>query len=280
MRALVTVPATTANLGPGFDCLGIALSLYNRVEVVRDASSPANEMIDAAAAAFFQRAKVRPFPYQWKIEGEVPRARGLGSSVTVRLGILHGLNALEGKPLDAEAIYRLCAELEGHPDNAAPAAFGGFVVARANGDYVRKAIDPALRFVLWIPDFEVTTSSARRVLPKKVDRLDAVRNVGNSSLITAAFLTKNYPLMKGAFVDHLHQPYRERLIPGMKEVLKAAEKAGAMGAWLSGSGSTLAAVTINEAEAIARAMQKAGKSGNATLKILPPDNRGVRVRIA
>jgi hypothetical protein len=130
-QAVTHIPATTANLGPGYDCLGIALALGNRVTVERlDSGSRAAGMPAQAAERFFAAAAVTPFAFTWSIAGEVPQSRGMGSSVTVRLGILHGLNELSGRPLDAFAIFMLCAELEGHPDNAAPAAFGGFAVSK------------------------------------------------------------------------------------------------------------------------------------------------------
>src|SRR5699024_29265 len=114
------VPASTSNLGPGFDCLGIALRLYNDVTVSRRCGRPVDAMARSAAAAFFKRTKARPFPFSCSITGEVPPSRGLGSSVTVRLGVLHGLNELAGRPLKRQEIFELCAHLEGHPDNAAP----------------------------------------------------------------------------------------------------------------------------------------------------------------
>ena len=123
------VPATTANLGPGYDALGVALRVFNQVTVSRQANATIDPMPAAAAKMFFEHAKAEPFPFTWKIEGEVPRSRGMGSSVTVRLGLLAGLNELAGAPLDRTALFQICAELEGHPDNAAPAAFGGFTVA-------------------------------------------------------------------------------------------------------------------------------------------------------
>ena len=136
--ATIRIPATTANLGPGYDCLGIALSLSNRLTVRRKALETdvppesfhsGDAMAAEAAEAFFMEAGLPPFPFCWNIEGEVPRSRGLGSSVTVRLGLLAGLNALSGAPLSTPTLFELCAKLEGHPDNAAPAAFGGFTVA-------------------------------------------------------------------------------------------------------------------------------------------------------
>jgi homoserine kinase len=273
----VRVPATSANLGPGFDALGVALRLSNTV-TVRRASRPAPDaMADEAAAAFFAAAKRKPFRFEWSILGDVPRSRGLGSSVTVRLGLLHGLNALSRSPLDAEALYRLCAKLEGHPDNAAPAAFGGFTVARPDGSYQRFKVAPRLKFVLLIPDYEVRTADARRVLPKEIPYADAVRSAANAAAIAAAFASENYAALSGCFADFLHQPYRASLVPGLDKVIAAAEKAGALGGWLSGSGSTIACATLGDAGKAAAAMKKAFGPGNAQTAATTADNRGVVV---
>ena len=146
----VRVPASTANLGPGFDCLGIALRLYNTTTVRRGRGPAKGEMAEEAAALFFREAGIRPFAFHWEVEGSVPRSRGLGSSVTVRLGVLHGLNGLAGQPLGRPDLFRLCSRLEGHPDNAAAAAFGGFTIAPPAGRLQRYKIAGSLRFVLLI----------------------------------------------------------------------------------------------------------------------------------
>src|SRR5207249_1321127 len=148
---------------------------------------------------FFKRTKRRRFPFSCSATEKIPRSRGLGSSATVRLGILHGLNELARRPLDRLSIFQLCAELEGHPDNAAPASFGGFTVARGK-NVQRFDVSPRLRFVLLIPDFEIKTSAARRILPSKISRAAVVENCGNACAITAAFATRSYEKLRGAFV--------------------------------------------------------------------------------
>lgn len=273
----VKVPATTANVGPGFDCLGIALQIYNGVTVRREAVSPPDAMAEGAARAFFRSSRKKKFPFQWTVQGEVPRSRGLGSSVTVRLGILHGLNALAGSPLNRQEIFELCAELEGHPDNAAPAAYGGFTIARAGAPLQRYQVSRKLRFVLLIPDFEIATPAARKVLPARVSLQDAVLSAGNAAAVAAAFASGDYEKLAGCFADRLHQPYREKLIPCLGSVIKAGEKAGALGGWLSGSGSTIACVTLASAERVARAMRTASKLPGARVVIAGADNRGATV---
>ncbi len=273
----VKVPATTANLGPGFDCLGIALKVYNIVTVTTAKGQPEDAMIAAAAALYFKRAKKKPFGFDWKITGDVPRSRGLGSSVTVRLGILHGLNELSGAPLDAAEIFALCAELEGHPDNAAPAAFGGFTIARPGTALQRYDVAAKLGFALLIPDFEIATPDARKALPATIPFADAVASAASASAIAGAFAGGNYAKLTGCFGDRLHQPYREKLIPCLTKVIAAGEKAGALGGWLSGSGSTIACVTLGSAGKVAKAMLKASGLKDARILTTRADNTGVQI---
>jgi homoserine kinase len=187
----VRVPASTSNLGPGFDCLGVALRIYNDVTIRRGGRTATDPIVRTAAEIFFARTQSRAFPFSCRIAGAVPIARGLGSSVTVRLGVIHGLNALAGRPLAREEIFRLCVELEGHPDNAAPAEFGGFNVAHGESRQ-RFPVAAALKFVLLIPDFEVKTSAARGLLPAQIERISAVESSANACAITAAFASGRY----------------------------------------------------------------------------------------
>lgn len=217
------------------------------------------------------------------------RARGLGSSATIRLGLLHALNELSDRRLDRVSIFKLCAELEGHPDNAAPASFGGFTVARG-GNVQRFAVSPHLYFILLIPDFEIKTSAAREVLPARVTRVAAVQNCSSACAITAAFALRRYENLRGNFVDQLHQPFRERLIPFLPDVIEAAEKSGALGAFLSGSGPSICAITLQDRHKVAAAMLRAAgpapkafgrrtrplaRSVSARTLITTADNRGV-----
>ena len=272
----VRVPASTSNLGPGFDCLGIALRLYNNVTISRRRGRPAGTMVRAAAVAFFDRAKRKPFPFSCTIAGEVPACRGLGSSVTVRLGVINGLNELADRPLQRQEIFEICTELEGHPDNAAPAAYGGFNVVR-DGQRQAFSVSAQLYFVLLVPNFEIATEQARRVLPSRVDRLHAVENCRNACAVTAAFASREYQKLRGAFLDYLHQPFRRKMIPFLDNVIVAAESAGALGAFLSGSGSTICAITLRSPEQVSRAMLAAANSEGARIVITSADNRGARI---
>lgn len=274
-QATISVPATSANLGPGFDCLGVALALRNRVRVARDGATVPDPMVMEAAAAYFRHSGRPEFDFAWSIEGDIPRSRGLGSSVAVRLGILHGLNELDGHPLDAGALYLLCAALEGHPDNAAPAAFGGFTAARADSVYFRCEIGPELRFVLLVPDHEVDTGASRGVLPAEIKREDAVHSVANASMITAAFASRQYALLRGSMRDWLHEPHREQNNPHLRAAVEAGVGAGALGGYLSGSGSAVCCVTLEGPERVAAAMQAVLPRARAL--VLAPDNDGVKL---
>lgn len=280
MSASVTirVPATTANLGPGYDCLGVALQLYNLVTVTQlDAPHRADhQMVADAAAAFFEASGLAPFPYFWQVAGEVPPSRGLGSSVTVRLGLLHGLNVLTDMPLLPERIFEICASLEGHPDNAGPAVFGGFTVC-GGAQPVRFEVGAELAFVLLIPDFEIATPEARRVLPAQLDRLSAAASCANACRITAAFATRHYHQLRGAFADGLHQPFRTSLIPFLPAVIAAGEAAGALGGFLSGSGSTICCVTLEHSDAVAAAMLAAAGAEHARVLVTHADNAGMQI---
>ena len=272
----IRVPASTSNLGPGFDCLGIALQLYNDVTVVRGRSARLPPIMRESGQRFFETAAVAPFKFSVSIAGNVPPSRGLGSSVTVRLGIMHALNEFTERTLTRAQLFELCAALEGHPDNAAPAEFGGFTVAR-DLECQQFSVSARLHFVLLVPDFEIATTRARRVLPSRITRLDAVKSCGNACAITAAFASREYRKLRGAFGDGLHQPFRRKLIPSLDRTIAAGEAAGALGGFLSGSGSTIACLTLRSPEKVARAMLEAAGETRARTIITKADNQGTRV---
>lgn len=275
-QVTVRVPASTSNLGPGFDCLGVALRIYNHVTVSRGRAEPSGKMVGAAAKLFWRRTGVKSFAFSCTVTGEIPQSRGLGSSAAVRAGVLHGLNELSDRPLQRAQLFELCADLEGHPDNAAPACYGGFNVVRGL-DRQMFTVSAQLHFVLLIPDFEVATAQARALLPARIDRLHAVENSRNACAITAAVASREYQSLRGAFTDRLHQPFRKKLVPFLDDVIAAAESAGALGAFLSGSGSTICAVTLRSPDKVARAMLTATDSPGARTLITAADNRGARI---
>jgi homoserine kinase len=275
----VQVPASTTNLGPGFDCLGISLQLWNWIKVEPDRSPGAPpEMASQAGELFFKCTGQTRFPFTFSMKGEVPQARGLGSSVTLRLGVLIALDRITNTGLSKQEICDLCAELEGHPDNAAAALFGGFTVfARSTRKVARFDVDPQLHFVLFIPDFEVKTADARQAVPSTFTRDDIVENLGNATMIAAALASGKYEYLQNAFADRLHQPFREKFVPFLPRVLRAGIEAGALGGFLSGSGSTVACVTLSDPERVGAALDRAAPEVHAKILIVSADNAGSRI---
>jgi homoserine kinase len=288
----IRVPATSGNLGPGFDTLGLALKLYNFVRLTRapgkavELVSPiapgvrtaATAMLAAAADLFFQRMGKARFGFEVSLRGDVPVARGLGSSVTARLGVVAGLNELTRAKLTREQLLNIVTELEHHPDNAAPAIFGGFTVAgMVNGEARCLAfpVSPRVKFVTLIPRFEISTEQARTLVPQTFSKSDTVQNLSRVAFLSAALASGNYGTLRGWFDDRIHQPYREKLIPQLSRVIRAGEKAGAVGGWLSGSGSTIMCLTLANTRAVARAMQR--HLPDSDVKILTADAKGFQV---
>lgn len=259
----VRVPATSANLGPGFDCLGLALSLYTRV-TLREAPGPepdaAGAMMLAAARAAYRAAGRTPPDLTLSWEGGIPVARGLGASAALRVGAAVAANAIMGSPLDEDALLDLTAGLEGHGDNVAPALFGGLRVVVREGSRFRSLgapLAPGLRLALFVPDFEMPTDESRRALPATLSREDAVHNIGRGALLVAALATGAWDALGPATEDRLHQPARASIFPALPAILRAARQAGAHGAYLSGGGSTVAAFVTAGAEQVASAMAEA-----------------------
>jgi homoserine kinase len=237
-------------------------------------------MVEQAANLFFQTCNEPPFGCDVQLEGDVPAARGLGSSVTLRMGVVAGLSALNGRRLNRQQLLNMVALLEGHPDNAAPATFGGFTVAGRVGEQVRClsfAVPARARFVALIPRFEVKTSEARTLVPDVLSRADTVHNLNRAALVTAAFASGNLEALRGVLEDRIHQPYRRKLIPQLNSVIQAGEKAGAIGGWLSGSGSTIVCLAQRSAADVARAMQE--QLPDSDVRILAADSKGVQVRV-
>lgn len=292
------MPASTSNLGAGFDTLGLALALHATVRLVRrdspgirplgPGSAPGLAMATDAARAFFARAAVRAFGFSFRVLGEVPVSRGLGSSVTLRAGVVAGLNALSGAGLDRMEIAALVTRLEGHPDNAAPAVLGGFCVARTDprsgalAGVVRKEVGRGLVFVVAIPAQRFETRRARAVLPGRIPRVDAVRSINSASFLTAVLLAGEHHLLPQAVADFMHEPYRLPLIPGAGDAIGAGMAAGALTGWLSGSGSSVLCVARpDRAAAVGRAMVRGFAQAGVRARAfrLRADNHGLKVRL-
>jgi homoserine kinase len=284
MRVRVRIPASSANLGPGFDALALALALYNEVvaeeaEGVRCvaegegagrlATDVRNVVARGVRSAY--EAVGRNFRgCQLTCVNRIPLARGLGSSAAAWVGGLVAGNALLGSPLDREALLTLAARAEGHPDNVAAALYGGLTVSCSGSDgtmALTLPVPPRLTWVVLIPEVTSATAEARAVLPRSVPRPDAVFNVQRVALLLAALQTDRPDRLPLAFEDRLHQPYRLRLFPWMPDVAAAARRAGALGCVLSGAGPSLLAVVTGESSKVARAMEEslraAGMGGAA-----------------
>ncbi len=274
MRVHVRVPASSANLGPGFDSLGLALALHN--EVVAEESERTTVTIEGEGTdrlgAGESNVVVRGVRTAWEAAGRrlagvavrcvnrIPLARGLGSSAAAWVGGLVAGNALAGFPLDRQALLELAVRGEGHPDNVAAALYGGLTVASVDGDRVtaiRLPVPARLTWVALIPEVTSSTAEARAVLPVSVPRQDAVFNVQRVALLLAALQADCPDALRTALEDRLHEPYRLRLFPWMPGVTEAARKAGALGCVLSGAGPSLLAVVAGDAAGVARAMEEA-----------------------
>ena len=275
----IRVPATTANLGPGFDALALALELYNYIAIEPGTPERPDPFAQEILEAYHKKRNLPFKPYKLIVRGNVPPARGLGSSATIRLGMLAALDKVNRRSVDLDWLVETAARLEGHPDNVTAAALGGFVVC-GGAQPARARISSRLKFVAAIPRIETSTRTARSILPPSVSLQDAVNNLRNSSRITAAFLERKYEEARGAFHDRLHQPHRAALVPGLEQAIESAERAGAIGAFLSGAGPTILAICQKSEKAVGNAMvtalRKAGLD-EVDVKILSADNGGLTV---
>lgn len=273
MKVSVKVPATSANLGPGFDCLGLALPIYNTItieetvlpgtgieinlmseeetDLVFDTiPKDENNIVYKAVQMLYNSIGQEPSELKINIQSQIPLTRGLGSSASVVVGGLLAANKLLGSPADEKALLSLATEVEGHPDNVAPAILGGFVLAslEEDGSMVYTKLDWPCEWdiTVCIPDFELATAIARSVLPEQVPIQDAVYNAKHLAMLIQAVNKKDAELMKTALHDKLHQQYREKLIPGMKEIMEAFKhEDGIIGCVLSGSGPALLVISHN-----------------------------------
>ena len=302
-RVVVRVPGTSANCGPGFDCLGVATTIYNYIDLTLlrssrltvEASGEGADKIplgkknltwqairrllqEVGRADDFKGAIIRT-------KNNVPLSRGLGSSSTAIVAGLTAANEILGAPIDKNGLLKLATEIEGHPDNVAPAIFGGFTVSvMSGGDVQTFSFMPRikLKLIVTVPDFELSTRLARKVLPKNVALKDAIFNVSRASMLVAALVKGREDLLPFAFDDALHQPYRQKLVPGMTEVFTAAREAGALGAAISGAGSCLIAFTAAGSgleQKISAAMTDAFAAHGVKSRalILDVDKRGAKV---
>ena len=255
----MTVPASSANLGAGFDSLGLALTLYNRVwmeeadgcliESTDGVAIPTDEsnMIYQTAKGLYDRCG-RPFHgLHIRQENNIPMTRGLGSSSACIIAGLYGANLILGSPFNTDELVNIAAKIEGHPDNTTPALLGGIVTSVYDGrdrrvHWVKQEIYRHLDFFAIVPDFELSTAFARQCLPQTVSHLDARYNLARAALFSASLLQGKYENIRVAVDDRLHQPYRMELIPHAQEVFDKTYALGAYGTYLSGAGPTIMSI--------------------------------------
>lgn len=274
----VKVPATTANIGPGFDCLGMALDIWNtmvfsvtndkqnKVIVTGEGSNTLSidddNLILKSVKRYFAYFNTAPPTLLIECHNEIPVARGLGSSSSAIIGGLLAAAKISGHEIDYNLILNLATELEGHSDNIAPALLGGCVLVLNDKNQnliCQKIVIPQnLRVVLYIPGFSMTTNDSRNVLNGTVTRDEAVFNIARIGLLINAFNTGDYELLSIAMQDSLHQPSRKAFFRGMDILIKSALDGGALGACLSGSGSTILAFTHGREITVTYEMRDAG----------------------
>jgi homoserine kinase len=275
MPKLVTVrvPATSANLGPGFDSIGIAMDLFNTVSIeasdefgvnlagegVDVLSEGQDNLVYQGLLAVYEKLQRPVPPLKLSCENWVPLARGLGSSSAALVAGLVAGNEFLGHPLSTQALLQIATKMEGHPDNVTPALFGGLQVAVMNGktvEHIRVPLAADLGIVVFVPNFTMLTAEARGILPKQLSRADAIHNISRASLLIAAMATGSITHLKIAMEDVLHQPYRSKIFPAMPDFIQSAVDAGAAGAALSGAGSCILAFTLGNEARVADAMME------------------------
>lgn len=294
----VKVPATSANLGSGFDSVGVALQLYNtisaeetdgeiKIEVTDESSKyiPLDErnLVYRTMMSTFDRIGYKPKGLHIVQTNNIPVTRGMGSSSASIVGGIMAANRICNDPMSRQEIIDFASYLEGHPDNVTPAVTGGMAVAVKNRGikYINFPINnQKLSFAVYIPNFSLRTKVARAALPELASYRDASYNIGRAAMLTSAILTENYELLSTALQDRLHQYYRKRLIGGSSKVFYEAEKCGAIGTYISGSGSAMVSIVLKENEAQFYSKMNSYITNNFRnwqFKFVPADNAGATV---
>ena len=287
----VTTPATTANLGPGFDTLGLALNLYNEIALsVADATvveiegegagtlpHDVSHLVLHSAGMLARECGHEVAGWHMRQQNRIPLARGLGSSSAAIVAGLVAANELLEVGLSREDLLELAARIEGHPDNVGPALYGGLTVCCTSDRLCCLPLpSPELKVIVAIPDFEVSTEAARKVMPKEIPHADGVHNTAHVAMTLAAFLSGRYEFLACGMQDRLHEPYRAHLVPGFERVREAALRSGAYATCLSGSGPTVAAFADHYENDIAAVMLQAFLEAGVQAKalVLEPSEQG------
>lgn len=293
----VRVPATSANIGSGFDSLGVSLGLYNYVSAeetdgglkidILDSSSkflPANEknLVYRSMKVLFDKVSYNPKGLHLILENNIMITRGLGSSSAGIVGGLLAANELSGAGLSKDELLSMAAMIEGHPDNVAPAILGGLTVNVSEKEkikYVKTPVPEDLRFAAFVPEFYLQTKKSREVLPKSVSLKDAVYNTGRCALLVTSIMTGKYENIRTAVGDRLQQRYRKKLIPHIDEIFDKAYSEGALGVYLSGAGPSVIAIVHRDNTMFEKNFEKflTGRMGAWNLRMLEADNVGAIV---
>ncbi len=310
MKVSVKVPATTANIGPGFDCLGMALPIYNtitieetvlpgtgvEINVLADndsidqlsldhVPSDENSIVYKAVELLYNSIGQSPSELKINIHSNIPVARGLGSSSSVIVGALIAANELLGRPADEVALLSIACEIEGHPDNITPAIVGGLVISsqEEDGSVVYRKLEwpDDWAVTVCVPDFELSTDIARSVLPKEVPMKDAIFNAKRLAMFVQAVHTKDSELMKLALQDRLHQPYRMKLVPGLDKIIDNLRHFdNVLGCVLSGAGSSILVISErNNLDKIRTIVRDTWADQNikCDIKTLSVENNGAQI---
>lgn len=280
----IIVKATTANLGPGFDCLGLALDMENRIVIYesKEDFEDKNNLIYLSIKKIYDLAGITMPKIQIEQQIGIPICRGLGSSAAcIAAGCAAG-NAMANAGFDLNDLIKIGTEIEGHPDNVVPAFLGGFTVSSMEKDkviYFRQEAYEGFKFAVMYPEFTLSTSESRGVLPQNIPFKDGVYNIGRASLLTAAMITGGGELLKYACRDKLHQPYRQKLIPDFDKITNKADDLGATAHFLSGAGPTIIAVLSDNADNFEKKMKEFLNTlnGGWTLQIVKASNMGVQI---
>nr|WP_242003786.1 homoserine kinase [Brachyspira aalborgi] len=303
-KKLITfkIPATSANIGSGFDSVGLALNLYNEIHIYENDNSKKIEfeifgegeneiskkdnMIYSAMKLVFKKLKSKPNKgYIIKCINRIPLSRGLGSSSAAIIGGLLCSNFILGNKLKIEKdILNMAVQIEGHPDNVAPAILGGIVagVVKKEEDFKYIKIKPPknLKAIVSIPDFYLSTEIARNILPKEITRKDAIFNISRAALLTSALFSNRLDLLEIATEDKIHQDYRAKFIPNLNQLFKETKKAGAYSVTISGAGSSILALAKDDKniiEKVSKAMHSSFKKKNinSIIKVLNIPIKGI-----
>ena len=310
MKISVKVPASTSNLGPGFDCIGMALPIYNtitieetvlpgtgiEINVINDSESAddmltehmpmdENSIIYKAVELLYNSIGQTPSELKITVQSQIPIARGLGSSASVIVGGLLAANELLGKPADEVALLSIAAEVEGHPDNVTPSIVGGLVLTSLedDGSVVYRKLDwpEEWQITVCIPDYELSTEISRSVLPKEVPMHDAVFNAKRLAMFIQAVNTKDANLMKMALHDRLHQPYRMKLVPGLDKIMENLKhEENVLGCVLSGAGPAIVVISQkNNLDRIKSIIKDTWEDMNVKVNImtLPVETQGAQI---